>query len=111
MSKVKSYAALRADKPLNPYEINRREINSDDVNIDILYCGVCHSDIHMARNEWNNTSIYPMVPGHEIIGIVKEVGSSVTKFKLGDKTGACIDMRKASSLGDQLAFRMIKDKC
>ena len=87
MSKVKSYAALRADKPLNPYEINRREINSDDVNIDILYCGVCHSDIHMARNEWNNTSIYPMVPGHEIIGIVKEVGSDVSKFKVGDNVG------------------------
>ena len=48
MAKVKSYAALQADKPLNPYEINRREINTDDVNIDILYCGVCHSDIHLA---------------------------------------------------------------
>ena len=87
MAKVKSYAALQADKPLNPYEINRREINSDDVNIDILYCGVCHSDIHMARNEWNNSSIYPMVPGHEIIGIVKDVGANVTKFKIGDKVG------------------------
>jgi len=84
MSKVKSYAALQADKPLHPHDINRRDINPDDVNIDILYCGVCHSDIHMARNEWNNTSIYPMVPGHEIIGIVKEVGSTVTKFKVGD---------------------------
>ena len=87
MAKVKSYAALQADKPLNPYEINRREINTDDVNIDILYCGVCHSDIHMARNEWNNSSIYPMVPGHEIIGVVKDVGANVTKFKIGDKVG------------------------
>ena len=87
MSKVKSYAALQADKPLHPHDINRRDINPDDVNIDILYCGVCHSDIHMARNEWNNTSIYPMVPGHEIIGIVKEVGSTVTKFKVGDNVG------------------------
>ena len=87
MAKVKSYAALQADKPLNPYEINRREINHDDVKIDILYCGVCHSDIHMARNEWNNSSIYPMVPGHEIIGTVKEVGANVTKFKIGDKVG------------------------
>ena len=87
MAKVKSYAALQADKPLNPYEINRREINTDDVNIDILYCGVCHSDIHMARNEWNNSSIYPMVPGHEIIGIVKDVGANVPKFKIGDKVG------------------------
>ena len=82
MAKVKSYAALQADKPLNPYEINRREINTDDVNIDILYCGVCHSDIHMARNEWNNSSIYPMVPGHEIIGIVKDVGANVKNLKL-----------------------------
>ena len=87
MAKVKSYAALQPDKPLDTYNINRRDINPDDVNIDILYCGVCHSDIHMARNEWNNTSIYPMVPGHEIIGTVKEVGSRVKKIKVGDTVG------------------------
>ena len=87
MVKVKSYAALQSDKPLDLYDIDRREINKDDVNIDILFCGVCHSDIHMARNEWNNSSIYPMVPGHEIIGKVKEVGSGVKKFKVGDFVG------------------------
>ncbi len=87
MGKVKSYAALHSDTPLESYDIERRKLNSEDVNIEILYCGVCHSDIHMARNEWNNSSIYPMVPGHEIIGIVKGVGKEVTKFKIGDAVG------------------------
>ena len=87
MSKVKSYAALQADKPLHPHDINRRDINPDDVNIDILYCGVCHSDIHMARNEWGGSTIYPIVPGHEIIGVVNKVGSKVKKFKIGDDVG------------------------
>ena len=77
MSKVKSYAALSEKTPLEPYNIIRRECNSDDVLIKIEYCGVCHSDIHMARNEWNNTSIFPMVPGHEIIG--EEFGYKKTK--------------------------------
>ena len=80
MSKVKSYAALSEKTPLEPYNIIRRECNSDDVLIKIEYCGVCHSDIHMARNEWNNTSIFPMVPGHEIIGVVESIGKSVSKF-------------------------------
>jgi len=87
MSKVKSYAALSEKTPLEPYNIIRRECNSDDVLIKIEYCGVCHSDIHMARNEWNNTSIFPMVPGHEIIGVVESIGNSVSKFKIGDSVG------------------------
>lgn len=87
MEKVKSYAALSSDSPLQHHEIYRRELNQNDINIDIMYCGVCHSDIHMARNEWNNTSKYPMVPGHEIIGRVREVGAEVTKFKKGDIVG------------------------
>ena len=87
MNKVKSYAALSQEKPLEPHDIKRRNCNSDDVLIKIEYCGVCHSDIHMARNEWNDTSIFPMVPGHEIIGIVESVGSSVSNFKIGDSVG------------------------
>ena len=87
MGKVKSYAALQSDTPLEPHNIQRRKLNPEDVKIEILYCGVCHSDIHMARNEWNNSSVYPMVPGHEIIGIVKELGKGVTKFKIGDAVG------------------------
>ena len=87
MNKVKSYAALSQETPLEPHDIIRRNCNNDDVLIKIEYCGVCHSDIHMARNEWNNTSIFPMVPGHEIIGVVESIGSSVSKFKVGDSVG------------------------
>jgi uncharacterized zinc-type alcohol dehydrogenase-like protein len=71
---------------LEPFSFERREPGAGDVVIEILYCGVCHSDIHQARNEWDN-SIYPMVPGHEIVGRVKQVGSEVTHFKAGDLAG------------------------
>ena len=87
MTKVKSYAALKATSSLEPFDIERRNLNKDDVQIKISFCGVCHSDIHMARNEWGNTSIYPMVPGHEIIGVVESVGEDVKKFKAGDDVG------------------------
>ena len=87
MTRVKSYAALSAISPLEPFDIERRGLNKDDVQIKISYCGVCHSDIHMARNEWGNTSIYPMVPGHEIIGEVEHVGEGVNNFKVGDDVG------------------------
>jgi uncharacterized zinc-type alcohol dehydrogenase-like protein len=80
---TKSYAAQAAETPLAPFAINRREPTPSDVAIDILYCGVCHSDLHQARNEWKNT-IYPCVPGHEIVGKVTKVGSAVKKFKVGD---------------------------
>ncbi|MGO8021189.1 NAD(P)-dependent alcohol dehydrogenase [Rhizobium leguminosarum] len=80
------YAATDATQPLTPFTFERRPPNEDDVVISIQYCGVCHSDIHQARNEWQ-ISVYPMVPGHEIAGIVTEVGSRVTKFKLGDRVG------------------------
>jgi uncharacterized zinc-type alcohol dehydrogenase-like protein len=72
--------------PLAPFTFERRELGAHDVLIEILYCGVCHSDIHQARNEWEN-SIYPMVPGHEIVGRVARVGASVTRFKEGDQAG------------------------
>ncbi len=83
---VKAYAVENAEEALKPFQIDRREPAAGDVQIDILYCGVCHSDIHQVRNEWQN-SIYPMVPGHEIIGRVSKTGSSVKKFKEGDLVG------------------------
>ncbi len=86
MINSKAYAAMDEKSKLGPYEIRRRDPGPEDVDIEILYCGVCHSDLHTARNEWKNT-IYPSVPGHEIVGRVKAVGSAVTKFKVGDLAG------------------------
>src|SRR5690348_740749 len=84
--KTPAYAAASATSPVAPFTIERREPGPHDVLIDILYCGVCHSDIHQARNEWNN-SIYPMVPGHEIVGKVSKVGHQVKKWRVGDTVG------------------------
>ena len=81
-----AYAAKAAKAPIEPYEIIRREPGAHDVLIDILYCGICHSDIHQARDEWGG-SIFPMVPGHEIVGIVVKTGGHVTKWKIGDTVG------------------------
>ncbi len=81
-----AFAAPAADKPLEPLKIERRDPTPEDVQIDILYCGVCHSDLHMARNEWHFTT-YPVVVGHEIVGRVAKVGSDVTRFKVGDLVG------------------------
>ncbi|RYD23711.1 MAG: NAD(P)-dependent alcohol dehydrogenase [Verrucomicrobiaceae bacterium] len=78
-----AYASQNPTDSLKPFSIQRREPTPTDVQIEILYCGVCHSDLHQARNEWGNT-IYPCVPGHEIVGKVTKVGSAVTKFKEGD---------------------------
>lgn len=86
MTKVKAYGAQSAASPLAGLEIERRPLNPDDVQIEILYCGVCHSDLHTARNEWKNT-IYPSVPGHEIVGRISAVGSQVKHFKVGDLAG------------------------
>ncbi|MBB3381972.1 MULTISPECIES: NAD(P)-dependent alcohol dehydrogenase [unclassified Rhizobium] len=83
---AKGYAATDASKPLTPFTFDRRDPNADDVLISVKYCGVCHSDIHQARNEWGGSK-YPMVPGHEVAGIVTAVGSEVTKFKVGDRVG------------------------
>ncbi len=83
---VKAYSATTAKSPLAAAVISRREPTATDVQLEILYCGVCHSDLHFARNEWHGT-VYPAVPGHEIIGRVKAVGSAVTKFKAGDVVG------------------------
>src|SRR6185503_4598927 len=86
MSATKAYAAQGPDTPLAPFQIDRRAPRPNDVQLEILYCGVCHSDIHMARNEWQQT-IYPVVPGHEIVGRVTAVGDKATKFKRGDIAG------------------------
>ncbi len=80
---TKAFAAQSATTPLAPFSIDRRKPLASDVEIDILFCGVCHSDLHFARNEWGFTS-FPVVPGHEILGRVTRVGSAVTKFKVGD---------------------------
>ncbi len=86
MIPVKGYAALNANSSLVPFSFERRDLRPDDVQIDILYCGVCHSDLHQARNEWGG-SIYPMVPGHEIVGKVINTGKDVTKFQINDIVG------------------------
>lgn len=80
------YAVQSAQDALAPYRFTRRDPRANDVVIEILYCGVCHSDLHQARNDWGN-SLYPMVPGHEIIGRVVAVGSAVNRFKEGDQVG------------------------
>lgn len=84
--KVHAYAAYNATEPLAPFQCERREARTDDVVIDILYCGVCHTDLHFARNHGGITA-YPVVPGHEIIGRVTSVGAMVTRFKTGDIVG------------------------
>jgi alcohol dehydrogenase (NADP+) len=86
MASTKSYAAQNATASLAPFTISRRDILPHDVQIEILYCGVCHSDLHTARNEWGGT-VYPCVPGHEIVGRVTAVGDHVTKYKVGDIAG------------------------
>ena len=83
---AKAYAAFDPHSPLVPWEIARRDPGPHDVQLQILYCGVCHSDLHQARNEWKNT-IYPCVPGHEIVGRVVAVGEKVTRFKVSDLAG------------------------
>ena len=86
MKNVKAYAAQAADKDLEPFQIDRREPGPEDVEIEILYCGICHSDIHTARNEWGGTH-YPSIPGHEIVGKVTRTGDKVTKYHEGDTVG------------------------
>ena len=80
---MKAFGTNEAQSPLKEMTIQRRAVNAHDVEIEILYCGICHSDLHTARNEWHGTT-YPVVPGHEIVGRITQVGNHVTKFKLGD---------------------------
>lgn len=98
MPPSKGYAAQTAQSPLAPFSFSRREPGATEIQIEILYCGVCHTDLHMVRNEWGQSS-YPMVPGHEIVGRVTSAGSAVEKFKAGDiaAVGVIIDScRKCS---------------
>src|SRR3712207_2984826 len=89
---LKAYGAQAGDTPLEPMTIERRRPGPHDVEIDIAYCGVCHSDLHTVRSEWGGT-LYPCVPGHEIVGHVSAVGSEVTQFKVGDvvEVGCMVD--------------------
>jgi uncharacterized zinc-type alcohol dehydrogenase-like protein len=89
MSNAKAYAASSATSPLAATTIARRDPTANDVQIEILFCGICHSDLHQVRNEWNEVmpTVYPCVPGHEIVGRVTKVGSAVKKFKVGDLAG------------------------
>jgi uncharacterized zinc-type alcohol dehydrogenase-like protein len=86
MSKTPAWAAEAAGKPLAPFTVDRREPGPADVVIDVLFCGVCHSDVHQARDEWGG-GLFPMVPGHEIVGRVRQVGAAVTRFAVGDLAG------------------------
>jgi alcohol dehydrogenase (NADP+) len=104
MTTTYAYAASEATKPLAPFEFERRALREHDVQMDVLYCGVCHSDLHQARNEWRN-SIYPVVPGHEIVGRVTAVGPDVTRYKVGElvAVGCMVDScRKCASCEEGL---------
>lgn len=98
MFKTKGYAAPAPKAPLAPFSFERRDLRDNDVHIEIQYCGVCHSDVHQARDEWGR-GLFPMVPGHEIVGKVVGVGSKVKKFKVGDLAGvgcmvdSCLDCK------------------
>ena len=101
---TRAYGAHAADQPLQPIDIERRTPGPGDVQIDIAYCGVCHSDLHTVRSEWGGTR-YPCVPGHEIVGQVTAIGSAVTGFKVGDTVGVgCMvdSCQSCSACGDGL---------
>ncbi len=104
MTEVRGYAARDAQSPLAPFRFTRRSPGPHDIEIEILYCGICHSDLHQARNDWRN-SLYPMVPGHEIVGRVVAIGPHVKKLKVGDyaAVGCMVDScRQCSACEDDL---------
>lgn len=104
MSKARAYAAYNPEEPLAPFDFERRAVGPRDVQFDILFCGVCHSDLHTARGEWPGT-VYPVVPGHEIVGKVTAVGAEVKNFKQGDLAGVgCLvdSCQSCPSCADQL---------
>lgn len=104
MQNIPAYASHSPTGALEPYKISRRELLPHDIRIEILFCGICHSDLHQARNEWGATS-YPCVPGHEIVGRITEVGAHVKKFKVGDLAGVgCMvdSCRECSSCQENL---------
>ncbi|MEG4626261.1 NAD(P)-dependent alcohol dehydrogenase [Microcoleus sp. w1-18aA5] len=87
MYNAKAYSAASATSPLASDTIARRDLTEHDVQIEILFCGICHSDLHMVRNEWGGGTVYPIVPGHEMVGRITQVGPAVTKYKPGDLAG------------------------
>src|SRR5256886_13487446 len=102
MPKTSAYAAFDSKSPLGPFSFERKDPGPRDVQIEILYCGVCHSDIHQVRDEWGG-SIFPLVPGHEIVGTVAQVGADVTRWHAGDVVGVgCFidSCRKCDACGD-----------
>lgn len=101
--KINGFAAFRAGADLEPYSFDRRELRANDVEMEILYCGVCHSDLHQARNDWSDwgPTVYPVVPGHEIVGRVTAVGRDVTRHKVGD----------AVAVGCMVDSCMVCDQC
>jgi alcohol dehydrogenase (NADP+) len=111
MFQVRGFAAHDAHTPLVPFTFERRRPGANDVCIEILYTGICHSDLHQARNDWSN-SLYPMVPGHEIVGRVVEVGTAVSKFAVGDYAGvgcmvdSCADAPPAARTWSSSASRV-----
>src|SRR5688572_33257570 len=110
---TQAYGAFSADKPLEPIAIERRAVGARDVEIEIAFCGVCHSDLHTVRSEWEGT-LYPCVPGHEIVGHVTAVGGEVRNFKVGDAVGVgclvgsckhCASRSEERRVGKECRFR------
>src|ERR1700735_3713610 len=102
MLQSKGYAAQSKDSGLAPFSFERRDPGPSDVVVEIAYCGICHSDIHQVRDEWGG-SMYPMVPGHEIVGRVTAVGAEVTKFKPGDLAGVGVTVHTCMACENCLA--------
>ena len=96
---TRGYAAKSAKAPLEPFEFERREIRANDVAFDISFAGICHSDIHQAREEWGD-ALFPMVPGHEIVGIVTAVGSEVSRFSIGERIGVGVFIDSCRNCGN-----------
>eukprot|EP00897_Mesotaenium_endlicherianum_P001979 jgi/Mesen1/1809/ME000140S00757 len=107
-----AYAAKDTSGVLSPFRFDRREVGADDVAFKIQFCGICHSDLHFIKGDWGN-SVYPMVPGHELVGVVTEVGANVTKFKQGQRVGvgclvgSCRDCRACHKGQEQYCPKMV----
>src|SRR5438477_5168090 len=109
--KSHGYAAYDKKSPLAPFRFERREPGPNDVVVEIAYCGICHSDIHQVRDEWSG-SIYPMVPGHEIVGRVTKIGDAVSKFRVGEIAGVGVmvdSCRKCKNCKQQMEQYCVED--